>query len=92
MPIYHTEGAHIAVTDLSSAVTITNDEDKTRGLIVQALAKNVRYTLSNTTPTASVGFQLVAGGTERRIDLEYGMSVRFIEEEASANLQYQWVI
>lgn len=92
MAAYHTRGPHVSVTDLSSVVILTNDSDEgASGLLVQALTQNIRYTLSNTTPTASVGFQLKAGDPPVRIDLEEGMSIRFIEETSGAVLQRQWL-
>ena len=93
MPVYHPKGVHTSVTDLSSVVTVTNNEEEgARALLVQALTQNIRYTLSNTTPTASVGFVLRSTDPPFRIDLDEDMSVRFIEETGGAVLQRQWVV
>lgn len=90
MAVYHPSGAHTSVS-LSGVTTLTNDSDEgARGVLVQALAQNIRYTLSNTTPTSSLGFQLKAGDAPARIELDPGMSVRFIQETSGAVLQYQW--
>ena len=92
MPAYHPKGAHVANSSLSNAVTLTNNDDEVvSGILVQALVQNIRYTLSNTTPSSTVGFQLKAGDPPVRVDLDEGMSIRFIEESASATLQYQWL-
>ena len=91
MAVYHPSGAHTSVS-LFGVTTLTNNSDEfRRGVPVQALTQNIRYTLSNTTPTSSLGFQLKAGDPPVRIDLDAGMSIRFIEETSGAVLQYQWV-
>ncbi len=63
-------------------------------LMMQALTQNVRYTLTDVTigsaPTATFGFQLAAGDPPIIIPLELGITVRVIEEAATAVLQYQW--
>lgn len=81
-------GAHVSSNSLSSALTVTKP-DGARSILVQALTQNVRYTLDSTTPTASVGFQLKAGDPPILIPV-YNSAIKFIQETATAVLQYQW--
>lgn len=81
--------AHTVNSSLSSAQTLTVPAGA-QAIIMQALTQNIRFTLEGTTPTASVGFQLAAGDM-LMIDIAPGMTVKAIEETASAALQYQWV-
>jgi hypothetical protein len=57
-------------------------------LVVQALTQNVRMTLDGTTPTASLGFQLVASAGPYRIELNEATVPQFFREAAGAILQY----
>jgi hypothetical protein len=82
-------GAHAEDTSVSSATTLTAPTGATK-LLLQALTKNVRYTLDGTTPTASKGFQLTAGDPPVLIPLKAGQSVILIETEASADIEYQF--
>lgn len=63
-----------------------------RGIIVQAITQNVRYTLSNgQAPTATIGFQLKAADPPVFIPLYGGVTPQFIREQAGAILQYQFI-
>lgn len=57
-------------------------------LMVQALTQNVRYTLDGTTPTATVGFQLLTTSAPIRIELVEGCFPQFFREQNGAILQY----
>ena len=81
-------GSHTDGTEISSATTLTPADGATK-LLIQALDQNVRFTLDGTTPTASTGFQLVAGDPPVMIWVA-GATVKVIEEAATADLQYQW--
>lgn len=81
-------GAHTVNSTLSAVVNITVAQNS-NGLLVQALTQNIRFTLDGTLPTATVGFQLKAGDSPLLIPLIPGAVLRFIEETASATLQYQ---
>lgn len=83
-------GSHTSNSTLSSAATVTTPATST-GIIAQALTQNIRYTIDGTTPTASLGFQLKAGDQPVFIPVFEGTAVKFIEETATANLQYQAV-
>ena len=81
-------GAHTQNSSLSSAVTLTPAAGAT-ALLIQAYTNNVRYTLDGTTPTASKGFLLEAG-KNLVIDVGDDMTIKIIEETASASVDYQW--
>jgi len=82
-------GAHSSGATISSATTLTPATGATK-LLVQALTKNVRFTLDGTAPTASLGFQIVAGDPPVVIPVGNGTVIKVIEESATASLQYQW--
>lgn len=82
-------GAHGRQTDLTSAFTPTIPAEASM-CVVQALGANVRFTLDGTTPTASVGFQVVAGDVERILPIGPDTVLRFIQEASGAELQYQF--
>lgn len=86
---YSPVGAHSSGATISSATTLTKPTGA-RKIIIQTLTKNVRFTLDGTTPTTSVGFQILADGAPMIIDVP-GVSIKVIEEAATASLQYQWV-
>jgi hypothetical protein len=82
-------GSHTANSSLATAVTLTAPSGATK-LLIQALTQNVRLTLDNTTPTASVGFQLKAADPAVIIPISGGTTIKVIEETASGVIQYQW--
>ena len=81
-------GAHASSSSLATALELTKPYGA-RSILVQALTQNVRYTLDGTAPTATVGFQLKAGDPPLLIPL-HNSNIKFIEETATAVLQYQW--
>ena len=87
--VFNPIGDHNDGLNISSAVTLTPPAGATK-LLVQALDKNVRYTLDGTTPTASKGFQLAAGDPPIIIPIGNGTTIKIIEEAASADLNYQF--
>ena len=82
-------GAHSSGATISSATTLTPATGATK-LLVQALTQNVRFTLDGTEPTASLGFQIMAGDAPFIIPVGNGTVIKVIEEAATASLQYQW--
>lgn len=84
-------GSHSDGGAISTAQTLTPEVGATK-LLIQALTQNVRYTLDGTTPTASKGFQLVAGDPPIIIPINSDVTVKVIEESATADLQYQFGI
>lgn len=82
-------GAHAVDSTISASTTLTPAAGA-NALLLQALTQNIRYTLDGTTPTASTGFQLEASKL-LLIDVPAGgMTIKVIEETASASIQYQW--
>lgn len=82
-------GAHTANSTLNSAVTVTIPAGS-NGLLVQAFTQNIRFTIDGTTPTSTTGFRLTAGSDPVVLTAVTDNAVfKFIEEAASATLQYQ---
>jgi hypothetical protein len=91
--VFSPKGSHTSDSSLATAKKISPPANLgANQLLIQALTQNVRFTLDNTTPTATVGFQLKAGDPATLIPLGAGVVVRVIEETASATIQYQWGI
>ena len=84
-------GAHGSISDssLSDAAALNRPAGTTK-LLIQAFDQNVRFTLDGSEPAAAVGFQLKAGDPPLQIPMSAGVTVKVIEEAASAVLQYQW--
>lgn len=79
------------LTSLSTHKTIQIAEGAT-GVLIQTLSQNVRFTIDGVTiPTATVGFQLMTGILPVYFSFPPGTILRFIEEAASATIQYQQV-
>jgi len=82
-------GSHFDGTTISSATALTPASGANK-LLIQALDQNVRITLDGTTPTATKGFQLVAGDPPVLIGVDAATTITVIEEAATADIQYQW--
>ena len=87
--MFNPSGSHNDGLDVSSAATVTIPTGATK-ILVQALGQNVRITLDGTTPTTTKGFQLKAGDPVILIPLGNASALKFIEEAATADLQYQF--
>lgn len=88
-PPFSAVGAHVRNAVLTSAVVITTPA-AVSGVLIQSLVANVRYTLDNTTPTATIGFQLKAGDPAVFLAVNAGQVIRMIQEAANAEVQYQF--
>ena len=86
---YTPVGAHSSGATITAATTLTKPTGATK-IIIQAVTQNVRFTLDGTAPTATLGFQILAGGAPMIIEVQ-GVSIKVIQEAATASLQYQWV-
>ena len=84
---YAPVGAHTELA-ASSAQTITTPTGARR-LLIQALSQNVRFTLDGTVPTATKGFQLKAGDPPVIIPVGPNVTVKVIQETATAEIEYQ---
>lgn len=83
-------GSHTQNSSMSSAVSVTVTAGATQWM-AQAQTKNVRVTFDGTTtPTASKGFQIKAGNAATIWPVVGGATIMFIEEEATAVLDYQF--
>lgn len=82
---------HLQNGSLSSVVTLTPPSESAQVLAIQALTKSIRYTVTigGSSPSASSGFQITAGGSDI-IPVASGAVVKVIEESASASIEYQW--
>lgn len=82
-------GAHVSQT-LGTDVFAPPKPASASYLMVQALTQNIRYRLDGGVPTASVGFQLLAGDAPLLIPMEASVQPNFIREASGAILQFQW--
>lgn len=82
-------GDHTSDNDIAAAKTLTPPATAT-ALLIQATAQNVRYTLDGADPTTSSGFLLRSDDQPLVIDLGPGMTIKVIEESATATVEYQW--
>lgn len=83
--------SHGRLIGLSAVKTITFPPG-VQGFYVQAISQNVRVTLDGTTPVASgndTGFQIRAGDPPVLILGQVGQVLSFIQEAATAVVQYQ---
>lgn len=81
--------AHVSTT-IPAAYSPVDKPKTAMFLLVQAIDQNIRFTLDGTVPTASVGFQIVAGDPAIIIPLAKNTAPQFIEEAAGASFEYQW--
>lgn len=88
LPFLPVEG-HQTNATLGTAVTLTAPSRASK-LLVQAFGANVRFTIGNTAPTATVGFQLKSEDPPLLIPVTSGQSVQIIQEAAGASVQFQW--
>ncbi len=82
-------GDNTTNASLSAHVHLTPPEGATK-ILMQAITKDIRYTLDGTTPTATVGFLLVASVAPTLINIGADTAIAIIEKEASASINYQW--
>ncbi len=82
-------GSHTNDADISAADVLTVPDGASK-LMIQASGADVRMTLDGTTPTAVLGFTLVAGLGPVIVLLEDGVIVTVIEEGTDAILDYQF--
>lgn len=83
--------AHTQSSALSNATAISVPAGA-NGLLVQATGRDIRFTLDGTTPTATKGFVILAGGSPMLLMAPSDDCVfTFIETAATATLEYQAV-
>ena len=84
-------GAHSDGLNIAAVVELIAPQGATK-IMFQALTQNIRFTLDGTDPTATLGFQFTAGDPPVIMVIESRATIKFIEEAATADLQYQWGI
>ena len=57
-------------------------------ILVQSVVKDVRYTLDGTTPTATIGFVLVASAAPILIEFTERIKLKFFGTDATSVLQF----
>jgi hypothetical protein len=82
-------GGHKTYTCGAGAATVYIPA-QVRGVLVQALTQNIRFTLDGTNPTASKGFRLTAGNDPIYIELDPKISLKVVAETAGAILEYEF--
>lgn len=82
-------GGHHTYTPGAAASTVFIPK-QARGILVQALTQNIRYTLDGTSPTAGSGFQLKAGDPPLYIELGDRINLKVIRETSGAVLEYEF--
>jgi hypothetical protein len=82
-------GSHNSGLAISTATTLTTPAGATK-LMIQTLTQNVRFTMDGTVPTATVGFQMMAGDPPIILPVGSYNAVKVIQEDATASMQYQF--
>lgn len=80
--------AHQVVT-LGTGIYTYNVPLNANSVAVQAVAQNVRFTMDGSDPSATVGFQLLAGDPAILIIMTSTTTLRFFREASGAILQIQ---
>lgn len=83
-------GTHHSAT-IAGVFSPANKPPDAEWILVQALTQNARFTLDGTNPTATLGFQLVAGDPPVLIPLGADLYPEFFPETAGCIIQYQWM-
>lgn len=73
---------------IGSALHVPYVPPNAKCILVQANAKDVRYTMEGTAPTAVFGFVLVAGDAPILIELNEHIKLQFFGTDAAAQLSY----
>lgn len=84
-------GLHANRNDLATAQAIPRPAaGAPTQLVVQAIDQNIRYTLDGSLPTPSFGFRLIAGNDPAIFPVGPNTRLTFVEEAATAVLEYMW--
>lgn len=81
-------GGHHSGVVGAAAQTLNVPNQGARYVLIQALTQNVRITVDGTTPTASLGFQLVASDPPLLIPLSEHTIIKVFREAAGATLEW----
>lgn len=83
-------GSHTTNASISSAVTISKPAGGAPKILMQACDQNVRFTLDGTAPTTTTGFLLGADDPPVLLYIGDSVTLKVIEETATASFEYQW--
>lgn len=82
--------AHVHRADLDSVRELSIPK-RANYIMMQARDQNIRYTLDGSTPTADLGFELISGDPPTVLPIIHGRTkLRFLEEAATASLEFQY--
>lgn len=82
-------GAHTSTILVGSEVLTLSPPDDAIEVLIQILDIDCRFTLSGTEPTASTGFQLIAGDA-LIISISRSTIIKITGEESGASIEYQF--
>lgn len=83
-------GGHTTYIPGAAAATV-HIPAQARGILMQALTQNVRFTLDGTNPTTGSGFQLKAGDPPLYVELGGSRIIlKVIRETSGAVLEYEF--
>jgi hypothetical protein len=85
---FEPNGAHVMGSAFSTATTLTPPGDVSK-ILIQCTDADCRYTIDGSTPTATTGFQLKADDPPLVLSV-HNVTLKMIEESATAVVQYQW--
>lgn len=88
---YDIVGAHSSGTSIAGVVTLTPLPAGAAKLAIQVTGANARFTLDGSAPSATRGFQLKDGDPMMILSVGPTMSIKIIQESATATLEYQWL-
>ena len=93
LTIFQPIGTHQQRADLAAVQTLArpNTDPTPTKLMVQVVGQsNVRFTIDGSVPTAAFGFRLTTGDAAVIITIHQSTVLQFIEEAATATLNYCW--
>lgn len=83
----HQQNATLTVATILTPPNVTPPITK---IIVQSFDQNIRYTISGADPTPTFGFRLTATNDPIMIPIGPNTILQFVEEAATATLDYIW--
>lgn len=85
-------GPHQQNAALTVAVTLTPPvtEHPATMILVQAFDQNIRFTLDGAAPLPTFGFRITSGNDPIIIPIGPDTILQFVEEAATATLQFVW--
>lgn len=75
---------------IGSALLVPYEPPGVRGILMQAVTDDVRYTLDGTTPTAAIGFRLIQDTAPTFVEIDNNTVIKFYGEGGTSKVEYQW--